>query len=104
MFNEFPYIFYFLTNADYTSTIFLLCLSDIKCGKRINEFSYITNSTIEKSIKRKIIEGILSYGTQTEENEADLWEMIDHILKPKNFSPHNLLTALERDLSYLKSL
>lgn len=102
--NEFPHIFYFLTDADFTSTIFLLCLCDIKDGEKINGFFYVTNSEIELSIKGKIIEGIINYGAQIGENEEDLLEIIINIFKSKNITPYNLLKALERDLSYLKTL
>jgi len=102
--NKFPHIFYFLTDADFTSTTFLLCLCDIKDGEKINGFFYVTNLEIELSIKIKIIEGIISYGAQIEEKEEDLFEIIVNVFKSKNINPFNLLKALERDLSYLKTL
>jgi len=85
-------------------TTFLLCLCNIKDGKKINGFFYVTNSDIELSIKGKIIEGIINYGVQIGENEEDLLEIIINIFKSKNITPFNLLKAIERDLSYLKTL
>ena len=103
LFSVFPHIFYFLSDLDGSRFIFLLCLCDKATIKRTSVLN--VTATPSENINRKIIDGILDYGTKIGESKGDLWEIIDKVLDPK---PNPIfvreLTKLLRDMELRKLL
>jgi len=103
LFNEFPHIFYFLSDADGSRSVFFLCLCEEKSIKRTSPLNVTAVSS--EYTNRKIIDGILNYGTKIGESKADLWKVIDEVLSPKsNIELFGLLAELARDIELRKML
>lgn len=103
LFNEFPHIFYFLSDMDGSKIVFLLCLCDETTIKRTSPLNVTAVSS--EYINRKIIDGILDYGTKIGESKTDLWKIIDDVLDPKpNMELFRVLAELARDIDLFKML
>ena len=54
-------------------------------------------SEYSEYINRKVIDGILDYGTKIGESETELWQLIDEVLRPKrNTELFKILSELTR--------
>ena len=98
LFDEFPHIFYFLSNVVYSRTAFLHCLYDENAVRRISPLNVaIVPSEYSEYINRKVIDGILDYGTKIGESETELWQLIDEVLRLKrNTELFKILSELTR--------
>lgn len=103
LFKEFPHIFYFLSDMDGSKIVFLLCLCDEITIKRTSPLNVIAASS--EYINRRIINGILDYGTKIGESKEDLSEIIDKVLNPKPSTEfYKLLAELASDTELRKML
>lgn len=105
LFNEFPHIFYFLSDINGSRTVFLLCLCNKIKTKKTSPFSVNVFAAFPGHLTRRIIDGILDYGAKIGESKEILSEIIDKVLDPKpNEEYVKALTELSKDIDLRKLL
>lgn len=105
LFNEFPHIFYFLSDINGSRTVFLLCLCNKIKTKKTSPLSVNVFAASPGHLTRRIIDGILDYGAKIGESKEILSEIIDKVLDPKpNEEYVKALTELSKDIDLRKLL